>query len=125
MLVRQEERTRDGEYRLAPVREDDLVAGRTWSVMVTWDLAQVLFAREEAQLAIAQMRLARARRDAADRAAQLWIERRGAQALWVASRTEEACLALLRATAALVAITGGLFRDVLHREEATCAKGGR
>jgi hypothetical protein len=85
----------------------------------------VLFAREEAQLAIAQMRLARARRDAADRAAQLWIERRGAQALWVASRTEEACLALLRATAALVAITGGLFRDVLHREEATCAKGGR
>jgi hypothetical protein len=65
--------------------------------------------------------LARVRRDAADRAAQLWIERRQAQALWIATRTRESCFALLRATAALIALTGGLFRDAAWREEAACA----
>ena len=71
------------------------------------------------------LQLARVRRDAADRAAQLWIERRQAQALWIVARTRESCFALLRATAALVALTGGLFRDAAAREEAACAGEGR
>jgi hypothetical protein len=92
---------------------------------LTWDLSQVIFAREETQLALAHIQLARVRRDAADRAAQLWIERRQAQALWIAARTRESCLALLRATAGLVALTGGLFRDAAAREEAACVGEGK
>jgi len=80
---------------------------------------------ENFALALAHLQLARVRRDAADRAAQLWIERRQAQALWIVARTRESCFALLRATAALVALTGGLFRDAAAREEAACAGEGR
>jgi hypothetical protein len=123
--VRDDEKTRSGEYRLAPLREQDLFRGRTWMVMLTWDLSQVVFAREETQLANAHAQLARSRRDAAERAAQLWIERRRAQALWFAARTRESCFALLRATAALVAITGALFREAAANEEAACTGDGR
>lgn len=118
--LRQDEKTRAGEFRLAPLREEDAGAGRSWAVTVTWDLSQVIFAREETQLALAQVTLARARRDAAERAAQLWIERRKAQAVWAANRTPESCFAMLRATAALVVLTGGLFREAAAREQAAC-----
>ena len=101
------------------------LVGHAWMLTLTWDLSQVIFAREETQLALAHLQLARVRRDAADRAAQLWIERRQAQALWIVARTRESCFALLRATAALVALTGGLFRDAAAREEAACAGEGR
>jgi len=120
--VREDEKTRNGEYRLAPLREQDLFLGRTWMLMLTWDLSQVVFAREETQLANAHAQLSRARRDASERAAQLWIERRRAQAFWLAARTRESCFALLRATAALVAITGALFREVAANEEAACIR---
>ncbi len=124
-LLRQDERSRLGEFRLAPLREDDASAAHTWIVTVTWDLSQVIFARDETQLALAQMRLSRARREAADRAAQAWIERRAARALWLAAHTPESCFALLRATATLVALTGGLFRETLAREEMACTASGR
>ncbi|TMA76823.1 MAG: hypothetical protein E6J58_13520 [Deltaproteobacteria bacterium] len=91
---------------------------------LTWDFSQLVFAREETQLALAHAQLARARRDAAERAAQLWIERQKARALWTAAGTRESCFALLRATAALVALTG-LFRDAVAREEAACASESR
>jgi hypothetical protein len=123
--MRDDERSRTGEYRLAPVREQNIAVGRAWMVALSWDLSQVIFAREETQLALAHLQLARVRREAADRAAQLWIERRQAQAVWVASRTGESCFALLRATAALVALTGELFREVAAREEAACARDGK
>jgi hypothetical protein len=123
--ARDDDKTRSGEYRLAPVREQSVAAGHAWVLSLTWDLSQLVFAREETQLALAHVQLARARRDAADRAAQLWIERRQAQALWLAIRTRESCFALLRATAALVALTGGLFRDAAAREEAACGVEGR
>jgi len=123
--VREDEKTRSGEYRLAPLREQDLFLGHTWMLSLTWDLSQVVFAREETQLANAHAQLARAQREAAERAAQLWIERRRAQALWLAARTRDSCFALLRATAALVAITGALFRQVAAEEEAACTREGR
>jgi hypothetical protein len=123
--VRDDEKTRNGEYRLAPLREQNVAVGHVWVLALTWDLSQVVFAREETQLAVAQVQLARVRRDAAERAAQVWIERRQAHALWVAARTRESCLGLLRTTAALVALTGTLFRDILAREEAACAGEGR
>jgi hypothetical protein len=119
--VREDEKTRLGEYRLAPVREQDAGAARTWAVTVTWDLSQVIFAREETQLAQTHAQLAKIRREAADRAAQLWIERHKARALFLASRTRESCFAMLRATAALFALTGELFREAAVREEAACA----
>ncbi len=123
--VREDEKTRLGEYRLAPLREQDAGAGHNWVLTLTWDLSQVVFAREETQLAQTQAQLAKIRREAADRAAQLWIERQQARALFLASRTRESCFAMLRATAALFALTGGLFRDAAAREEAACAGGGK
>ena len=123
--ARDDERSRNGEYRLAPLHEQNVAVGHAWVLTLTWDLSQVIFAREETQLALAHIQLARVRRDAADRAAQLWIERRQAQALWIVARTRESCFALLRATAGLVALTGGLFRDAAAREEAACAGEGK
>ena len=80
----------------------------------------MIFAREEGQLALAHAHLARLRREVESRAAQLWIERRQAKALWLASRQPAACLALLQLSAQLDALTAGLFRDAVSREEAAC-----
>ena len=117
--ARDDQKTREGEFRLAPLREQDFAAGHAWVVVLTWDLSQVIFAREETQLALAHVQLSRARREAAERAAQLWIDRQKARVLWLAAGTRESCFALLRATAALVALTG-LFREAAAREEAAC-----
>src|SRR5581483_5716097 len=57
--VREDEKTRLGEYRLAPLREQDAGAGRNWALTLTWDLSQVVFAREETQLAQTQAQLAK------------------------------------------------------------------
>jgi hypothetical protein len=122
---REDEKLRAGEYRLAPLREQDSGAGRSWLVMLTWDLSQVVFAREESQVALASAQLARVRKEAVERAAQLWIERRLLRAQWMAARARDSCFALLRATAALVAVTGGtLFRDQEAHEEAACTGEG-
>jgi len=123
-VSRDEEKSRNGEYRLTPLREQDALAGRVWTVALTWDLSQVIFAREETQLALAHAQLARVRKEAAERGAQLWFERRQARAHWLAARTRESCLGLMRVTAALFALTGALFRDALAREEAACGEGG-
>jgi hypothetical protein len=118
--MRGDEKTRAGEFRLAPLLEQDVATARAWFVTLSWDFSQLIFAREETQLALAHVHLARARREAAERAAQLWIDRQKARAAWLASGTRDSCLSLLRVTAALVALTG-LFRDAAAREEAACA----
>lgn len=123
--VRQDERTRRGELRLAPLREDDAALSHIWGLTVMWDLSQIVYAREESQLALAHAHLARVRREAADKAAQLWIERRRTRLslaeLPPGPRRLEVRLELLRLTAQLDALTGGLFGDSLAREEAACA----
>ena len=96
-------------------------AANTWSVTLTWDFAQLVYGREESQLALAHVHLARVRREAADRAAALWVERRQKRASMQAlsgAAWREAALELLRATAELDAVTGGLYRDLVGREEA-------
>jgi len=120
--LRADEKTRAGEFRLAPLLEQDAAAGRALLVALTWDFSQLIFAREETQLALAAAQLARVRREAAERAAQLWIDRQRAQSIWLASGTRETCLGLLRLTAALAALTGGLYRDAAEREEAACVE---
>ncbi len=128
-LARDDERSRNGEFRLAPLREQDVGAGHAWSVVLAWDFSQVIYAREEAQLALAHAQLQRARREAADHAAELWIERRQQRERWLAlaqgQLRAEACFAELRLTAELDALTSGLFRDALAREEAACASEDR
>ena len=122
--VRDDEKARVGEFRLAPVREQDVGVGHSWTVGLAWDFSQVIYARDESQLALAHAHLARIRREASEKAAQLWIERRTARAHWLASGPEarlEACLSLLRLTSALDALTSGLFGDALAREETACA----
>ena len=120
LLGKDDARSRAGEFRLAPLRENDLGASRGWALTLTWDFSQVIFAREEGQLALAHAHLARLRREVESRAAQLWIERRQAKALWLTSRQPAACLALLQLSAQLDALTAGLFRDAVSREEAAC-----
>ena len=120
-LRRDDLRTRLGELRGYPLWQDDAGAANTWSVTLTWDFAQLVYGREESQLALAHVHLARVRREAADRAAALWVERRQKRASMQAlsgAAWREAALELLRATAELDAVTGGLYRDLVGREEA-------
>ena len=133
-----DERTRRGQYRGQPLDEDDVDVGHSWAVVATWDLAQLVYSHDEAQLVLAHAHLARLRRQAADEAAQVWTERRrrlaalrklsagadrgaerGAEhgAEHGADR-DEAALVLLRLTAELDALTGGLFHELLLREQA-------
>ncbi|HWE24316.1 MAG TPA: hypothetical protein VG496_10300, partial [Myxococcales bacterium] len=119
-------RSRTGEYRGYPVREDDAFAAHTWAVTLTWDFAQLVYSREESQLALAHVHLARVRREAAEKAASLWIERRQKRAslgaLSGAARREAALDALL-ISAELDALTGGLYREIVAREEAELGVG--
>jgi hypothetical protein len=93
--------------------------------MLAWDFSQVVYARDESQIALANAQLARMRREAAEKASRLFIERRRTQARWLAEASAparlELCFAELRLTAELDALTAGLFRDALSREEAACA----
>jgi len=128
ILRRDDLRDRVGEVRGYPLRQQDWGAAATWSVTLTWDFAQLVYAREESQLALAHVHLARVRREAADRAAALWVERRQKRASMDAlggAAWREAALELLRVTAELDAVTGGLYRDLLAREEAEQAGEGR
>jgi hypothetical protein len=121
-LVRKDDvRSRVGEFRGYPVREDDAAAAHTWTVTLTWDFAQVVYAREESQLALAHVHLARVRREAAEKAASLWIERRQKRASLrevSGAARREAALDSLRICAELDALTGGLYRGAVAREQA-------
>ena len=120
LLRRDDLRSRVGELRGYPLQQQDAGVANTWSVTLTWDFAQLVYAREESQLALAHVHLARVRREAAEKAAALWVERRQRRASLPALSGEalrEASLELLRVTAELDAVTGGLYRDVLAREE--------
>jgi hypothetical protein len=123
---KEDQRSRRGEFRLAPLIEDDTGAGRAWAVTIVWDFSQVVYAREESQIALAHAHLARLRREAAERAGQLWVDRARARAalaeLPPGPRRLEAQLELLRLSAELDALTGGLFRDAVSREERACAE---
>ena len=108
------------EFRLAPLREDDVSEARTWGIVVTWDLAQLVYSREEGQLALAHQHLARVRREVSFQAAKLWIERRqkcAALQKLSGPLRREAYLDLLRITAELDALTGGLYREALAEAE--------
>lgn len=109
---REDQKRLAGELRLAPIREDTSSAGAQWSVILGWDFSQVIFAREETQLALAQLQLARARREAMEKVARLYVERQRLPG------NPENALERLRLTAELDALTGGLFREVLERAQA-------
>ena len=123
---REDQRTRRGEFRLAPLREDDTGSALTWGATVTWDLSQLIFAREETQLVHAQVKAAHVRQQAAAEAARLYVERRARQ-LELRTRPLDAgtrarlSLEVLRLTALLDSLTGGLFRSALDAEEAAVA----
>jgi uncharacterized protein YjiS (DUF1127 family) len=128
LIGKTDERTRRGEFRLAPLREDDASEARTWGVVVTWDLAQLVYSREEGQLALAHQHLARVRREVAFQAAKLWIERRQKCAALLklsGPLRREAHLDLLRITAELDALTGGLYREALAEAEERLAEEDR
>jgi len=127
LLRRDDLRDRAGELRGYPLVQQDSAVANTWSITLTWDFAQLLYAREESQLALAHVHLARVRREAADRAAELWVERRQKRASLTSlsgAARREAALELLRLTAELDAVTGGLYRELLAREEAELAGEG-
>jgi hypothetical protein len=121
LLRKEDARSRVGELRGYPLRQEDAGAAHTWAVTLTWDFAQLVYSREESQLALAHAHLARARREAAQKAASLWVERRqtreSLRGLSGAAR-REAALDALRLSAELDALTGGLYRDIVAREQA-------
>ena len=123
--LRDDEKWRTGEFRLAPLHEQDLGVGHAWTVILSWDLPQVVYARDESQLALAHAHLSRVRREAANKAAQVLLERRRARAHWLllprGEARAEACFAGLRLTAELDALTAGLFHDAVSAEETACA----
>ena len=128
LIGKTDDRTRRGEFRLAPLREDDAAQARTWGVVVTWDLAQLVYSREEGQLALAHQHLARVRREVALQAAKLWIERRqkcAALQRLSGQMRREADLDLLRTTAELDALTGGLYREAVAEAEERLAEEDR
>jgi hypothetical protein len=117
--------SRTGQRYNAPLVESDIGAGQSWSVQVAWDFSQVVFAREETQLALAHAHLSRLRREARDRAAQLFLDRQHALRRWQSGsgpQRQEACVSALNLTAQLDSITGGLFRDALTSQEASCVQ---
>ena len=130
--IRDDDRARRGEFRLAPLVEDDTGQSRAWAVIATWDVAQIVYSREETQLALTHVHLARVRQQAAAEAAQLyeerWRRRISLRLNGSGSSPErvDALLGLLRATAGLDALTGGLFAAQLaEAEELLAAQGSR
>jgi hypothetical protein len=119
---------RTGQRYNAPLTEEDIGTGTNWSVLLSWDFSQLVFAREETQLALAHARLARIRGEAREKATALWIDRKRALALRTGmpagAERAAACFALLRLTAQLDSATGGLFREALAREESACTREG-
>jgi hypothetical protein len=119
---KQDDKARRGVFRSAPLIEDDTGDGRAFGVVLQWDLAQVIYAREESALALAHAHLARLRSEAMAQAAKLWTQRRLKRlSLPSGAPRLAAALELLNLTAELDALTGGLFHDALAREEAECA----
>ena len=121
---KQDDRARRGVIRNAPLVEDDTGDGRALGVVLQWDFAQLIYSRDESQLALAHAHLARLRTDAATQAGKLWTQRR-LKRLSVSSSPPgpqrlAASLELLDLTAQLNALTGGLFHDALAREEGEC-----
>ena len=123
--VRDDEKSRAGVFRLAPLHEQDLGVGHAWAVVLTWDFPQLIYARDEPQLALSHAHLARVRREAADKAVEVFLERHRSRAHWLSLPRGEAraaaCLAALQLTAQLDALTAGLFHDAVSAEETACA----
>jgi hypothetical protein len=126
--LRDDERTRRGEVRLAPLVENDLGKSRIWAIVAQWDLAQLVYSRDEGQLALAHVHLARVRQKAAETAARLY-EERWRRRVFLRLHADappgelvDALLGLLRATAGLDALTGGLYREQLAQVEGDLAR---
>ena len=114
------EATRAGTQSQAPLHWDQQGGATTWTVAATWDLGQLIYDRDENALALSSAQLARRRQEVAEQAAQLYAERlRRLQASSDARGARlDTALELLRATAALDALTGGLFSEALASAQA-------
>jgi hypothetical protein len=119
--ARSDDKRRVGEQTSAPVRWEELGAGTAWLVSATWDLSQLIYDRDENQLVLAQVHLARRRQEVAAEVARLYAERLAAQRALARASGEErvaSAIELLRLTGALNALTGGLFGAALERAQA-------
>ena len=117
---RGDERTRDGELRSNALHWIDRGQALTWGLTATWDLPQAIYARDETQLVHAHIHLEKVRQAAAREAVRLHLERRDRQRTLAHATQSDARLRLqqdvVRLTADLDAVTGGLFHEVLARE---------
>jgi hypothetical protein len=121
------DQTRDGVQYQDPLHWTNVGVATTWAVTLTWDLPQAISSRDESQLWLSLLHLTRARQEAAERAADLYAQRRRRLAVLRERASSspaspavqlEAALGLLETTAALDALTGGLFAKPLARAQA-------
>lgn len=120
---RHDDKLQTGDWRAQPVHLGSTGEGDVWSITAAWDLAQLVYDRDEGHLAEGHLHLAHARQQAAERAAQLWLERlqlvRSRRGRLLSGTAEaEVVFRLVQVTAALDALTGGLYRAALERAEA-------
>jgi hypothetical protein len=113
------EALRAGMQSSAPLQWNQQGQVDTWAVAATWDLSQLVYDRDENQLALSRVHLARRRQEVAQDAADRYVERqRLLAALAAGPRDTHTALLLLRCTAALDALTAGLYQGALARAQA-------
>jgi hypothetical protein len=114
------EAVRTGQQSSAPLHWDQQAEVNTWQLAATWDLSQLVYDRDEGQLALGRSHLARRRQEAAGEVAERYVERQRLRRAVADSngRDAAAALLLLRCTAALEALTGGLFAAQLAQAQA-------
>jgi hypothetical protein len=112
------ESLRAGVQSSAPLQWNQQGQVDTWAVAATWDLSQLIYDRDENQLALSRVHLARRRQEVAQEAAERYVERqRLLAALAAGPRDTPTALLLLRCTAALDALTAGLYQGALARAQ--------
>ncbi|MBS2023588.1 MAG: hypothetical protein JST92_14385, partial [Deltaproteobacteria bacterium] len=71
----QADKQRWGTWRGDPIVDDSTGTGNAWQVSASWDLSQLLFAKEEVAIALSSARIERERQQVRERCATLYTRR--------------------------------------------------
>jgi hypothetical protein len=111
------EQTRDGVMYLDPLHWTNLGSATTWAVTLTWDLPSAIYARDENQLALSSVHLARVRREVVARTGLLYGSRKRKLAA-LRAQAGASPATQLESALSLLETTAGLFAPALARVQA-------